>query len=702
MRWIELRGEKVRINDPWEMKQFFKPCGVVSPSGRRNGKSRYVESFMTFDIETTTYVTKDFIDNPNNSLDKPVGFMYTWQSCLDSEVCIGRNWEGFLRFMFDVKKYYGLHDFKRMVVYVHYLSFETSFLKGILPIESVFCKDKRKPMKFIWNGFEFRCSWYLSNMSLEKFCENTPGIEHPKMSGEDFNYGVYRSPYTVLSDDEMGYCYCDVKGLHECIEYRLREDTLASIPLTSTGYVRRDVRRNMASNPFNRVNFIKNRLNLNQYLLISDCFRGGDTHASRFFSGRKVYGLSSRDFKSSYPFVMMDKYFPISPLIEYKYLGDREEFERMLKKYCVMFRVEAWDIHIKEDHCDPYISISMLGKRRNVRGDNGRVLHADYAEFSVTELDWEIINKHYKIDLWNIKECYYSKRGKLPQEFRDVVMKYFVRKTELDGVKGKEYEYVKSKNDLNALFGMIISSIIHMNYSLDGSKWKKPDEIDDVAIEEALNNYYDGWNNFLTYQWGIYVTAHGRKMLDDVRSVVGQDAVYWDTDSLKYFSDSAYEEFFLNYNKSIMKKGYKAKTKNGEWKYLGVFDYEGEYECFKTLGAKKYCFSNFDGFFITVAGMNKELGRSAVIRHQEEEGLGRPEDAFELGVTYENVGRTVSYYHDGWGMKEINVNDERFMISESNVGVVETGYTLGITNEYYELIFGRAGLGKVSVGHRKE
>ena len=51
------------------------------------------------------------------------------------------------------------------------------------------------------------------------------------------------------------------------------------------------------------------------------------------------------------------------------------------------------------------------------------------------------------------------------------------------------------------------------------------------------------------------------------------------------------------------------KTIYGEEKPIGVWDYEGHYSTFKTLGAKRYLWQKDDGRVqMTVAGLGKKLG----------------------------------------------------------------------------------------------
>ena len=78
---------------------------------------------------------------------------------------------------------------------------------------------------------------------------------------------------------------------------------------------------------------------------------------------------------------------------------------------------------------------------------------------------------------------------------------------------------------------------------------------------------------------------------------------------------------------------------------------------------------------ITVSGMDKKKGAKAV---------GSIEN-FNIGKTYKNVGRTTSFYNDE-PIHKITVNGCTFTTA-SNIGIVDTTYTLGITMEYWNLIF---------------
>jgi hypothetical protein len=81
-------------------------------------------------------------------------------------------------------------------------------------------------------------------MSLEAFTSKM-GVEDAKL--DDFDYEKIRYPWTELTEREMLYCINDVRGLVQALkkEMQLDGDTLYTIPLTSTGYVRRDCKKAM-------------------------------------------------------------------------------------------------------------------------------------------------------------------------------------------------------------------------------------------------------------------------------------------------------------------------------------------------------------------------------------------------------------------------------------------------------------------------
>ena len=316
-----------------------------------------------------------------------------------------------------------LNNNRRLVVYVHNLAYEWQFMKDFIQIDSVFAKDARKPMKLISDGIEFRCSYFLSNMSLIKFCENTKGVTHYKLADE-YDYKKIRTPITKLTNEEMAYCYNDVRGLCECIEGLLEEDTIISIPLTSTGYVRRDYREAMKQNKINHRNFIETKLNSELYTMFKKAFRGGNTHANRFLSNLILDDVYSFDISSSYPTSINIDYFPIGKFTPVTIDND-DKLNWYSENYCCLFEVDFYQLEVKDNVVIPYIDIAHCEKRGgNLINDNGRVLKVDYAKMTLTNIDLDIIRNTYNMDGFCINKSFVAKKGKLPDELRKKMMEF--------------------------------------------------------------------------------------------------------------------------------------------------------------------------------------------------------------------------------------------------------------------------------------
>ena len=629
-------------------------------------KSKYADVFATFDIETTTIKTE-----------APYAFMYHWQMCIGGIVVFGRFWHELQELHRKLVSYFHLYEKRKMVIYVHNLSFEWMFMHQFLNCwENIFATDRNKILKCSNGFFEWRCSYRLSNMSLAKFIENSEGTYYRKAE-DDLDYRKYRDPYTALSQIEYGYCYNDVAGLYQAICASLNEDTLDSIPLTSTGYVRRDAREAMKKNKRNRKLFLDMKLTPELYELCKEAFRGGDTHGSRYYVNQVVEDVGSFDKSSSYPYVMYClPEFPMSKFMQYD-IEDEDDLNEMNKKYCTLGRYRLTNVKLKRGKTNPYIAYSKCATCIAPKLFNGRVLEAEEIILTLTNIDYLILKKDYDFEGLSVANFYFARKGFLPEELRNVIWSYFVKKTMLKDVAGKEYEYMKSKNKLNANFGMMVTDIVHSEITFDGNDYciKTP------TVEEALEKYYKSRNNFLSYQWGVWVTALGRLELRKGIDVVGIDNVYNDTDSVKALKGHAKDFQRLNaeINKQCKERGIvNYLIRDGKRFYLGTWDNEGCYDQFKTLGAKKYVYTQDGELHLTVSGLDKKKGA----KYLESIG-GVP--AFNKGVVFTDSGRTTSYYNytDSTTTME---RDGYEWTTASNIAIVDSEYTLGITDSMLSII----------------
>lgn len=639
---------------------------------------KYISHLMTFDIETST------IEKTDGTFE---GFMYHWQVCIDGYVCFGRSWKEFLTFLRKMnralKNYNEMH---KLVCYIHNFSYEFQFLYSWIKLTDLFAIDKRKPLKAISKDFniEFRCSYLLSNMNLKKFIENTPNAHYFKGLG-DLDYKKVFTPKSILTMSELGYCFNDVMGLYEAIIYLLKEDTLITIPLTSTGYVRRECRKNMRKNKNNRKQFLDLKLDDKLYQLCKDSFRGGNTASNRYKTNFINYDVSSYDMSSAYPYAMISGLYPITPFYEAT-ITSLDMLDDYNNRYCTIAYYAFENVKLKKGIPFPYIPYSKCiefiapSYEGRFKGKeycyNGRVLEADFIKIAMTNYDYQIFINQYDYDDENVRveDFYYSYKGFLPKELTNTVIEFFTLKSQLKGIDGKEYEYMKSKNKLNSLYGMIVTDIIRQE-NLFNDQWEKGEN-------STLEEYYSKRNNFLTYQWGLFVTAICRTNLQKAIDKIGLDCVYIDTDSVKYVGK--HDDVFEQINQEMIDWCTQNDIINyvnvGNHKYfLGLYDKEKGYDEFVTLGAKKYAFKQSNKIGITVAGLNKKSGAKEL---KQKGGLSK----FKIGTEFMDSGRKTVYYNDD--KKHFLTVQGCKIENASNIALVDTTYTLGMTDVMLSILNG--------------
>lgn len=654
------------------------PFDILKKDIVKSGKHKmYQRKPMTFDIETSKIPTDDEGHYQ--------AFMYIWQVCIEGNVVFGRRWEELQEFMQKVVDAYKLSEGERVVVYVHNLSFEFQFIQDYFNFTDVFAMASRSILTAKTPHLEFRCSYKLSNMSLAKFIENTPNTLHYK-GVDDLDYSTVRTPDTPLTEVELGYCFNDVKGLYECVMELLKEDNIATIPLTSTGYVRRDCRHAMNKNKNNRKMFLRSRLSLLQYKLLRECFRGGNTAGDRYLTNLILKNVGSYDLSSSYPFQMIARDYPLGKW-NYGVIRNLETLEEYNKKYCTIARYTFKNIRLRDEKPIPYIPQSKclaLGDDREIY--NGRILHADFLTISMTNIDFDIVKEQYEYDEIAVEEFHYSRKGLLPKELRDTIMYYFEKKSILKGDEEHYYEYMKSKNKLNSIYGMIVTNILNTEIEYhDGEYTEK--KMTEEEMQEALDKYYKNRRSFLNYSWGVFITAYARRELEDGLNIAGLDTIYCDTDSVKYIGDhdKEFEAYNERLNRECLEKGVVNYAEvNGKRYYMGIFDKERGYEEFITLGAKKYAFiqRNKEGELelgIAVSGLSKKKGAEEL---EKKGGLKR----FQRNEVFYNSGRTIAQYNSA-KVHNITVNGCTFSTA-SNLAIVDTTYTLGISDTMLDIIAG--------------
>lgn len=577
-----------------ELADIYKIVRENYDTITRRGKGRYINAPASFDIETTsTYKGEE-----------KVAFMYEWTFGIGKHIFIGREWKEFLAF---VEALYRILDLRnnKLVVYVHNLSFEFQFIRKLFEWREVFSNDTRNPIKATTtNNIEFRCSYVLSNQKLETLAKN---LRTPikKLKG-DLDYSKVRTYKTPLSNKELQYCINDVRILLLYIQEQIEEyGNITNIPLTNTGRVREYCRKNCleATNKEGKkcrnINYVRNikalTIDKHIYDLSVEAFRGGYTHANLFNSMMKLSDVKSHDLESAYPSIIVKNKFPSSQFYKLSKEEIENNFYDYLEQRCCLIRIQYNDLEIKDNAPDSYISyIPDKIKVKNCGPlDNGRIRTAESLEITITEVDFNIIEKLYNYSNFEVVEMYVAFKYYLRKELIMSCLYWYKLKTELKGVEGKEQEYRNAKNMLNAIYGMMIQSIYKIEDIYEGNEWKRGyrNNKDDV-----INSYNSNSKRFTYYPVGIWITAYCREEIIDAMINIGKDDyVYCDTDCVKYLGN--HDEYFKEFNNKVRKELEEvAKVYNIPFEYmtpkqghmLGMFDYEGNSKEFKTLGAKRY------------------------------------------------------------------------------------------------------------------
>ena len=678
--------------------------GIAARKRGKRAKSQrveYVNVVAAFDIETSV------LHRMENGEDEPHAFMYVWQVAIESDVIMGRSWDAFFTFLGHVdemcaalQESNNLDTKPYIVMFVHNLAYEFQFLR-----------EARKPIYARMLGcIEFRCSYMHSNMSLSKFTEIMK-CEHRKLDGDTFDYDIVRYPWSELTDYETQYCINDVLGLVEAIKTEMKRDgdTLHTLPLTSTGYVRRDAKAALWPIRWKIESILPYQ---REYALLRAAFRGGDTHANRYKVGKILENVESYDETSAYPAQQRTRNFPITP---FRWLSGEDLQMANIIDYirhgrAVVGRYVFSGLRLRNEREPvPYLSLSKTQSSAFVV-DNGRLLSADLCTTALTEIDLAIVMRQYSADKIACEEAMIARKGPLPKQYLDVIDKYYQDKTMLkngpdgeteDEADERQYQYMKSKNKLNGIYGMSAQDPIRESIQfIDGDYQAvhKSDEEKRQALEKA----------YFPYQWGVYTTAWARYALHEAIQIAGDNIIYNDTDSVK--TDAAIDLSQLNARLVDRAKrcGAFAHDRNGKVYYMGVFDKEDGYDRFITRGAKRYAYERDGKLGVTVSGVStkkvksagltlgalelKEAGGLSAFKPgryaQDEAGRYKKDEKGrrlrEGGMVWTLAAGSISVYNDSadfW----IKVDGHDLHITR-NVALIPNSYTMSHSEDYERLL----------------
>lgn len=709
--------------DNFNQKRIYKPSEIaemiesamkdVKINKKRQYRKESIEYYncpAAFDIETSS-----FIDSDGNK----TAIMYEWTFGINGLVMIGRTWEQWLQVCNTIAYMLDLNENRRLIVGVHNLGYEFQFMRKRFTWFKVFAVDIRKPVYAVTDsGIEFRDTYVLSGYKLEIVGKNLHKYKVKKMTG-DLDYTKIRNSDTPLTEQEIGYCVNDVQVvqayLQECIE---SERNITTIPLTKTGYVRRFVRRacfgqDEKEKNYKRWNYYSLMQSLTltpfEYRQLKKAFQGGFTHASPFYSGLLCDNVQSMDLTSSYPTQLCLPRFPMSRGEPHD-VTSNEDFEHSLKYYCCLFDVDITGLESKFLY-DSYISRSRCTECEKPVISNGRIVSADHIRMTITEQDYNIIRRVYTWASCKVGNMIRYQRGYLPKDFVRAVLTLYKNKTELKGLQGNDENgvpysvtYLSRKEMLNACYGMTVTDIVRDEITYT-DEWldNTPD------LNEAIRKYNESKNRFLFYPWGVWTTACARVAVWSAILSLKDDYIYCDTDSVKYMHAEKHEDYFEKYNNYIVQalkqtcehfgfsEDYIAPlNNNGKRKQLGVWDFDGLYSEFKTLGAKRYMIHYSDDerngnergkYSLTVSGLNKNITVPYLISKYGKDKLFSVFDR-NLYIPSDFTGKNVHTYIDDErkGIIIDYLGNECSYDELSCIHLCGSDYSLSISQEYSDFL----------------
>lgn len=603
-------------------------------------KTEYIDTTCTLDIETT------------NSADD--GFAYSFAVNVGGENAGFRYIEDFIECVNRLATEFMLDGNRRLVFYIHNAGYEHMYLTQILH-EAWILKDKlltkaRKPLYLRFdNGVEFRDSLKLFQKSLARA---TKGCPHEKMVG-DLDYTRYRTPDTPLAPDEWNYIVNDVQGLYEAIE-RLKAEhgyNQATIPFTNTGMVIEEVNRHVRKDIKCLRAMQELQLDKQMMHLAYKAMAGGDTHGTRWRSGVTYLNCNSADLKSAHPSQQALKKFPSGKPFLLDADTPVEDLELLMDSgYGWIGRLFISNFRCRPECPNPTLSSSKCEDIEGSLGkDNGRVMGAKGAICYMDSNDWQRFREAYEYEDMIGIEVMAFRLEYLPEAFTDAIKEKFIMKESApDGP-----DRVFAKICVNTIFGACAQKVIRDEYTIDSltdslfaSRLKWEDNLEGKSEEDVKK----AQKNKFPFLWGLWTASLSRLALWNLIKTVGwENAIYWDTDSVKYEGEKVPEidtVFNRKNHELVIDRGWEVKNRKGKAVFIGSAEDEHPdvtfgYRKFRFLHAKCYAAESYNGteyeLETTLAGVGKREGVLA---------LAGDIDRLDYGLFIADAGGQALTYHD--------------------------------------------------------
>lgn len=648
----------------------------------------FYEKIITIDTETYVSDTED------------IGWITDWTITIEKDACIYGNHVSDLLDTID-RICDTLHGDKEHTVrfYIHNLSYDYMFLRNHLN-EKFGEPDRKLAVKthryvFLqWQSFglEIRDSAILTQRTLERLCKDMGTLE--KATGT-WDYKKKRTPDSERSAKEIAYVCTDTICLCKALRLYIsqRNCTVATVPLTNTGFIRNQARSRSRKDKKWHKKFISMQLSLEQYNLLTECYHGGYTHANRYYVNRLITEhVECYDFTSSYPARIVYEKFPMTNFVETSL--KLQDILDLKEEYAFAGYIRLKNVRIKKDCPMPPMAFHKAkvcifpdaesqSKKSAMEHnlDNGKILNGDLVIYPFTDPDLQAILDCYEFEWADVASVMRAKKDYLPDWLINYVMELFMHKTTLK--HSDPVLYMISKGELNGIYGMMVQKMIQDNFEENFETGEWTNTLTEEQYTELLQKFYKSKNSFLPYQWGVWVTAYAQAELFELGKCCSE-WIYSDTDSVKGFGWD--KSKLSEYNDKIRKKSEERNmgtvTFNNENYTLGIAEFDGLYTEFKTMGSKRYCYREDGTLKQTVAGVPKDgvFCLDNDINNFQKGMIYRNDETFQRNFKKANPDVEIH-----WKLRtEYLYNQEinKIVVDESEI---EYGCAIRLTDTEYEL-----------------
>jgi hypothetical protein len=323
------------------------------------------------------------------------------------------------------------------------------------------------------------------------------------------------------------------------------------------------------------------------------------------------------------------------------------------------------------------VDIEEYGKCNILKEWNGRIKHAQNVLLTLTDVDYKLLLKTYKIYGGDVIAIYYSVFDYLPYEVCKTILYFYSEKTKNKGLDDTLYQNAKQK--LNSIYGMCVTDRIRDEFLYEENTHEIISEYDLIDNNYELNKlkelkiYNSDRNNYLFIMWGIYCLSYARKNLIYGIIECKHDYLYSDTDSIFTLNYDKHKSYFETYNTQIqekiknntvikndseLKELLHATDKNGVYYPLGVWELDDSIKIdgqkkkcdieFCSIGAKRYMqiftdkeTGEYLDFKITFAGVDPKILKTAFWENFKHDLT------YEITISPEQNTKLASYVSNG-------------------------------------------------------